>query len=303
MRGNLSNRDYFYAVVVFLSFMIAATIVSGVIIYFKKPDFENITQQKSDLQLEQKLTKIVIPDKGVELPIKWRDFGKKMVDAGVIDKTKFEGIYENRGGLTDEIYSLLNGADNGNLKITRENSGAILNLAWAFGLSNKNSILEKGEMVDPQFGGAETFASTGGWILAKGNAMDHYSKHTFVKLTPGQQILVDNVSKGIFRPCCNNSTHFPDCNHGMAMLGLLEIMASQGMNENEMYAAALKINSYWFPDTYITIAKYLNSQDIDYKNADPKLILSSTYSSSSGYRVILNKITPSTGNTSGGCSI
>ena len=87
--------------------------------------------------------------------------------------------------------------------------------------------------------------------------MDHYNRHIFFKLTPEQQALVDKVSRGIYRPCCNNSTHFPDCNHGMAMLGFLELMASQGVSEQDMWKAALAVNSYWFPDTYINIATYI----------------------------------------------
>ena len=50
-------------------------------------------------------------------------------------------------------------------------------------------------------------------------------------------------------------------------------MASQGVSEEEMYKAALVVNSYWFPDTYITIAKYLKSQGKDWSQAVPKEIL------------------------------
>ena len=98
-------------------------------------------------------------------------------------------------------------------------------------------------MTDKQFGGADKFASTGGWSLSKGNAMDHYSRHNFVVLTQAQAELVERVSKNIYRPCCNNSTYFPDCNHGMAMLGLLELMASQNISEGQMYKIALSVNS------------------------------------------------------------
>ena len=40
-----------------------------------------------------------------------------------------------------------------------------------------------------------------------------------------------SVAENIFRPCCGNHTAFPDCNHGMAVLGLLELLASQGATE------------------------------------------------------------------------
>jgi len=48
----------------------------------------------------------------------------------------------------------------------------------------------------------------------------------------------------------------------MAMLGLLELMAAQGVGEEEMYKAALAVNSYWFPDTYLTIAEYMQNKGI-----------------------------------------
>ena len=38
----------------------------------------------------------------------------------------------------------------------------------------------------------------------------------------------NKIAKGIYRPCCNNSTYFPDCNHGMAMLGLLVPSLTRG---------------------------------------------------------------------------
>lgn len=178
----------------------------------------------------------------------WNNLGMKMVEAGVIDKEKFENLYAERGGLSEVDKKLLYGVDNGNLVINSENSGVMLNMLWAFGLGNKNPILENGPMVDKQYGGAGNFASTGGWTLARGNAMAHYNMHSFITLTPEQQAMVERVAKNIYRPCCKNSTYFPDCNHGMAMLGLLELMASQEASEDEMYKIATEVNSYWFPE-------------------------------------------------------
>jgi hypothetical protein len=180
--------------------------------------------------------------------LEWSNLGVKMAEAGVIDTKKFENLYSQRGGLSEADKKLLYGAKNGKVKITPENSGMMLNMLWAFGLSNKNPILENGPMMDPRYDGAGNFASTGGWTLAKGSAMDHYSMHSFVVLTREQQELVEKVSKNIFRPCCKNSTYFPDCNHGMAMLGLLELMASDGASEEEMYKIADEVNALWFPE-------------------------------------------------------
>ena len=239
----------------------------------------------------------------VELPIVWGNLGARMIAAGVIDRAKFEAIYAQRGGLTDEEKQILEG-ETGKLKITQENSGFILNMLWALGLGNKNKILEKGPMMDLRYGGAENFASTGGWAIAKGNTMDHYSRHEFIKLTLEQQKLVEEVSKNIYRPCCDNPTYFPDCNHGMAMLGLLELMASQGVSKSDMYKIALTVNSYWFPDTYLTIAKYLKEKkNTNWVDADPKEILGYNYSSASGYQNILSQIAPPETQSGGGCGI
>lgn len=245
----------------------------------------------------------IIPENGVILPVRWGNLGARMTSAGVIDKTKLEEMYDGRGGLRNEEKKLLEGFDDGNLKITRENSGFVLNLLWALGLGNKNSILENGPMSNKVYGSPGNFASTGGWTLALGGAMTHYSAHKFIVLTSEQQSLVEKISKNIYRPCCGNSTYFPDCNHGMAMLGLLELMASQGVSEDEMYKTALIVNSYWFPDTYITIAKYLDSQGKDWSKANPKEILGFDYSSGAGFQKIRSKVENSGIGGGGSCGV
>ncbi|MDO8424233.1 MAG: hypothetical protein Q7S54_01315 [bacterium] len=185
-------------------------------------------------------------DLGLVLPATWGNLGRQMVLNGTIDEDKFRAVYA-QSGFSPEYEKLLLGENNGKIKITKHNAGYLLNLLWALGLSNKNEILENGEMADPRYGGAGNFASTGGWTIALGGAMNHYSMHSYFELTPEEQELVDKVSKDIYRPCCSNSAHFPDCNHGMAMLGLLELMASQGVEESEMRSVALAVNNYWFP--------------------------------------------------------
>jgi len=177
----------------------------------------------------------------------WGDLGVKMMDAGVIDKDKIENLYNQRGGLSEVGKKMMYSSRNGHMIITEENSQMMLNMLWAFGLANKNPILENGPMMDSKYGGAGNFASTGGWTLSKGSAMDHYSMHQFVTLTDKEQALVERVSKNVYRPCCKNSAFFPDCNHGMAMLGLLELMVKEGANEEEMYTMAEKVNGFWFP--------------------------------------------------------
>lgn len=247
------------------------------------------------------LAKAVLPDAGVALPITWGDLGKRMIADGVIDEAKFRALFE--GGLTNTEEQMLSGNSDQPIVMNEQNSRYLLDLLWAFGLANKNDILENGEMTDKQYGGAGNFASTGGWSLATGAGFDHYSKHAYVTLTPEQQALVDTVSRGIFRPCCGNSTHFPDCNHGMAMLGLLELMAKNGASEQQMYDVALKVNSFWFPQTYIDLATYFKEQGKDWDQVDAKTALSAEYSSAQGYQQTRQQIKslPKPASGGGGC--
>lgn len=248
---------------------------------------------------------IVTPTKGVILAATWGSLGKQLVDSGAIDSEKFQAIYKNRGQFTNEYKNLLLENSTGKIKITKENAGFYLNLFWALGLANKNVILEKGQMANPAYGGAQNFASTGGWTVAEGSPMDHYSKHAFFSLTAEQQTLVEKVAKGVYRPCCGNSTIFPDCNHGMAMLGLLELMASQGANEQDMWKAALAVNSYWFPDTYTTIAAYMKAKGIEWKDVNPQEVLGAEYSSGQGFAKISSQVVQQKKRQSsgGGCGV
>ena len=226
----------------------------------------------------------------VELPASLSDLGVQLVASGVIDRAKFDALYVGRGGLTDGDKRFLETTVKGNIVVTQENAGFLLNLLWALGLGNKNTILEQGQMSDPRYGGAGKFASTGGWTLSSGDAMDHYSAHTFIILTSSQQAMVERVSDNIYRPCCDNPTIFPDCNHGMAMLGLLELLASQGATEDQMYKVALQMNSFWFTAQYENINRYLEMKGRVPSEVSPKEILGKEYSSASGYGRVVSSL-------------
>ena len=243
--------------------------------------------------LEKPATKISVltpASSSVELPASWGDLGARMVATGVIDRAKFEALYAGRGGITGNEKQFLENNMKGNIVVTEENAGFILNLFWALGLGNKNVILENGQMSNPQFGGAGRFASTGGWSLAKGDPMKYYSAHSFIILTAEEQKLIERVSGTIYRPCCDNPTSFPDCNHGMAMLGLLELLASQGASEEQMYKAALEMNRLWFTGQYATIDRYLESKGRVPSQVSPKEILGKEYSSASGFGRITSEL-------------
>jgi hypothetical protein len=169
--------------------------------------------------------------------------------------------------------------------ITRENQHFLLNLFWALGLANQNKILTEGPMVRNGRENVVNFASTGGWTLGAKPVIELYASQPIITLTEMQQKRLEEVTIGVFRPCCDNPTHFPDCNHGMAMLGLLELMASQDASVDEMYEAAKEVNAFWFPQQAAELAiLFKETANKDFAKADARQFVGQQLSSGSGFQ-------------------
>lgn len=240
-----------------------------------------------ELRQQKELTTLyeqVNPKDGYALPISYGDLGPRLVEDGVISYDAFAAIYENSGNpLSAEQTEILKNGSDEEIVITAQNAHFLLNFFWAVGLANKNSILTDGPMVQNSGGQIARFASTGGWTLTTKPVTELYASMDLIPLTAEQQKLVEEVAAAIYRPCCNNHTLFPDCNHGMAMLGVLELMASQGATADAMFEAAKYINAYWFPQQTLETAIYLQlNQKIDFASADARLVVGNTLSSASG---------------------
>ena len=290
------------------SILISSAILAGAWLYKTGPQIPSEQKASVPAQAEKaapsELEEKVLPLEGILLPVSWGNLGLRLGSVGAINAEALQALYEERGEFTDEYRKLLYENNTERLNITPRNAGYLLNVFWALGLASKNPILDSGEMKNPAYGGAGNFASTAGWTLSVGGPMEHYSRRKFFDLTLEQQALVEKMSKGIYRPCCGNSTHFPDCNHGIAMLGLLELMASQGVSEEEMWKAALAVNTYWFPDTYLTIAAYKKNKGVLWSDVNPQEILGANYSSAQGYaRIAAQVVSPTQGSGGGGCGI
>lgn len=230
------------------------------------------------------LQKQVNPVEGYALSVAYGDLGPQLVNGGVFSYEAFAAIYENSGNpLTAEQIEILRNGSGTEIIINADNAHFLLNLFWAVGLANRNSILTEGPMVQRGREQVDRFASTGGWSIGNKPVTELYASMNLISLTPEQQDLVEMVASAIYRPCCDNSTLFPDCNHGMAMLGILELMASQGATADEMFEAAKYVNAYWFPQQTLDIAVYLQAREnIDFASADARLVVSETFSSGSG---------------------
>ncbi len=281
----LSNSKYLPALVIGSFFFLLFSIL-----YDLKPSafslrlFGNKQQEnQSSAKTFSDYLEEVAPESGYTVDIVWGDTGIKLVESGAIDLEKYRENYS--GPEYQELLTYLTEYKDGGITITRENSYFWVNTLWALGLNQKSKTLDEGIMGTEYKDEVGSFASTGGWTLGKKDGEKLFSKANILPLTPEQHAHVMSVAGGIYRPCCNNPTSFPDCNHGMAILGLLELMELQGLSEDEMYRAALAFNSYWFTNTYTDLAYYFASQEgIPWSDVDPRVALGKNYSSSTGYQ-------------------
>lgn len=250
--------------------------------YFIKKERNQLLSQISKTttsqdQLIDILKQQVLPQKGYKTSVMWQDIGKQLVDMGAIDKIKFEQSFAQEPD-SKEYLKYLDGSFNEPMQINEKNSRFMVDVLWALGLINKSKILDEGQMQQ----NTGNYASTGGWTLGSKDAMKLYSSQELIKLTPEQQDLIKRIADNVFRPCCNNPTSFPDCNHGMAALGYIELAVKNGLSEQQIYKDLLAFNSFWFPQTYVEIAASFNKQNIKWDKVDAKLALSKDYSSGQG---------------------
>jgi hypothetical protein len=264
-----------------------------------------LNQQKETAKLYEQVN----PKEGYTLLVSYGKLGPQLMKAEVINYDAFANVMTSSGAaLNNRQMDILKKGSDDKIVITAENAHFLLNFFWAVGLANKNSILTEGPMVKYSNGQIERFASTGGWTLATKPITDLYASLDLIPLTSEQQARVEQVAAAVYRPCCNNQTLFPDCNHGMAMLGLLEMMASQNASVDEMFNAAKYVNAYWFPQQTMEMATYLKSnENIDFADVDAKLVVSDKLASASGASMVHSSLQSSgllkqTPNQGGSCA-
>ena len=283
------------------------------LVYVLKPQISKLISKNKEAILKKENGNLFVeinPAKGFEINAKYGDLGPKMIASGVIDLEKFKLTYEKSAQpLTKEQLEILTKGSNKKIKIDRDNSYFLLNFFWAAGLANKSKALTEGDIVKYGERQVGNFASTGGWSLSKTQPMDYYAKSDLIPMTSEQESLVEKVAGNIYRPCCNNSTAFPDCNHGMALLSVLQLLASNGATENQMFEAAKYYNAFWFPSNYYDLALYFkNKEGKKFSQVPAKIVLGKEFSSSSGWQAakqwLINKVIveqpPKTG---GGCGV
>ena len=261
--------------------IIAKTLSQGIINPSDNTLYSASVSQTGSALIDEVAAK-VLPEDGFQSKISLGASMVKLAQNGVIDRDKFLAIYRNRDGLPNELRSVLDKPMSEPILLTRENANYYVNLLWPLGLAN---YMESNRASPINGKSLFNFASTGGWNLGKEeNGGAYFNKFKIVELTPDQEALVTKIAQNVYRPCCNNSTFYQDCNHGSALLGLLQLGAAQGLSEDELYREALAFNSFWFPHNYIQTALYFKAvENLDWDEVNPKLVMGKEYSSIGGW--------------------
>lgn len=227
---------------------------------------------------------VVAPKAGIHTGVSFGTAIQKLIAAGALDPDKLRRLTQ---GVPNWVERLLAGPSSEPIVFTRERAPYLVNLLWPIGLSNKAGFNRKSPIATIEVPG---FASTGGWTLGRApNGYVYFNTVDAVPMSQRQEAIALAVATTAFRPCCNNSTFFQDCNHGSALLGLTELAASQGKTAEAIYRIALAANSYWFPEEYAKTALYTRHfEGVPWSGAPAPLIMSAAFSSLSGWERNVN---------------
>ena len=226
-----------------------------------------------------------VPPEGHQSSISFGDSVVALVRHGVIDPRKVEALYARSGASApEELRSLFAKPSYHPIRLTQENARMVVNLLWALGLANRLEANARSPLNGPSLA---RFASTGGWTLGKeSEGAGYFNRFAIVPLNAAQEGLVVRVALRSFRPCCNNSAFFQDCNHGSALLGLLALGAKQGFDEQALFREALAFNSFWFPHQYGQMALYFSAvKGTAWSDVEPREAMSAVFSSANGWRI------------------
>ena len=214
--------------------------------------------------------------------------GPRLIAAGVIDPARFMEACARAGApLTARSREILTEGGGGTVELDGANAHFLLSFFWAVGLANANALLTRGPMMRNGMGRIPGYASTGGWSLGARPAMDVYAHLPLISLTPDQQRRLEEVSSNVFRPCCDNPTSFPDCNHGMAMVGLLTLLAAEDRDVEALFGAAKAVNGAWFTGQTLQLATYSRAAlSVEYPRLNPRVASGRGLFSGSGFRSV-----------------
>lgn len=253
----------------------------------------SLTERSSSGSVEDtsRVVAQLLPEEGFAIDAPWGDVMPRLIQFGVVDVAKFNSAISSSGSTpTEEQQRILAGSSDENVSIDRSNGRFVLNALWALGLANRNPLLTDGPMATLDETRRARLASTAGWTLGEESGPQYLAQFDVVPLTGEQQAILEEVAYNTYRPCCDNPTAFPDCNHGAAALALAEMAAAEGASAAEIFAALKGFNSFWYPQQYYVLSVYFERRGQAWDELDPRIVLGPQFSSGSGWKRVAAEV-------------
>lgn len=110
-------------------------------------------------------------------------------------------------------------------------------------------------------GGPITFTADGGSSgYKKLVAMDK----EIIDLSTSEKTRFDKLTKEeIYHPCCDGPVQGCECEHAVALRGLVKFMLKEDKNDEEIKKQSFEWLKYFFQQHYVNVAKYLQNQGKD----------------------------------------
>ncbi len=229
----------------------------------------------------------VLPAGGIDTGIAFGDSLQRIIAAGALVPGKLRAVYVRRGGMQPWMAALLAGPSEMPIRFDAAAANDLLTLLWPVGLATRAPFNADGPTAGPHL---PRLASTAGWTLGEApNGAVYFDSVETLALSAEQAARVAEIASRTYRPCCDNPALFQDCNHGAAMLGLLELGASRGLDTAALERVALAANSYWFPREHLKTALYLRLfEGRAWDEVPPAELIGPRFASAGGWHANVN---------------
>lgn len=252
-----------------------------------------IETSKGEIKINpEKITQELLPERKI-LPATWQGIPYQLAERKIVDIEKLKAYSVKFGQkITEDDLAIFEKDYNGNIEITPNNSVLIYNVLWAIGFVNKSPILD----YELEKYGWDTVKNLAGYYfsfanLGNGSTLPQsgYNYLELTTLSAEQKNAIMKIAGKSAVPSCGNPLHLPDCSCSFAIGALIQLMASQGFTEKQIYQAMKDIYPYRFPGIYVRHAVLFKiTENKNWQDIDAEQLVSMEFSSAHGVARVSN---------------
>jgi len=235
---------------------------------------------------QEQILRELLPEKKV-LPVTWQGIPFKLLEEKIVDLEKLKAYSQRYGqSVTEDDLKIFDRDYNGNIEVTQSNSVLVYNVLWAIGFAQKSPILD----YELEKYGWDTVKNLAGYYfsfanLGNGSTLPQsgYNYFDFISLNEEQKALAMKIAGKSAVPSCGNPLLLPDCSCSFAVDALILMLASQGVNDRQIYKAMKDVYPYRFPGLYVKHAVLFKlTKNQNWSEVDAEKLVSLEFSSAQG---------------------